>query len=156
MRMCVIETIGIDADEIRNDIRKAGYSIRSLAPEIGVNRKTIMRWLKLGEMPLDLFRKIEKKTKHSGYLTVWMRLGVMVPVTEDELFDMMEQAHMYSLQVKGPFAKADSMEDYDLAESEAEMFLKRAMAEGESYIPECCFDGYKEWYLKERERRGLH
>lgn len=154
MRKGLIPTVSIDSDQIRKEIKAAGYSIRSLAPEIGVDRRTIMNALKAGEMQLYLLKTIDDKI-HPRKRTIWMRLGVSVPVTDDELFDMMEQAHMQALECHGSRCRIDRMEDYDLEESEAAYFLKRAVADGESYIPECCFDEHIDWWLRERERRGL-
>lgn len=82
--------------------------------------------------------------------TIWMRLGVTVPVTDDELFAIMEEAHSSYVERMG---RPDGMEDYDMSEAEAEEFLKRAVADGESYIPEVCFKEHIEWWKKERERR---
>lgn len=85
---------------------------------------------------------------------IWMRLGVTVPVTDDELFAIMEEAHRsVSDRFAGCPPRADSMDDYDMSEEEAEEFLKRAVADGESYIPEVCFYEHVEWWKKERERR---
>ena len=149
MRKGIIPTVSIDSDLIRKEIKAAGYSIRSLAPEIGVDRRTIMNALKAGEMQLYLLKLIDDKI-HIREKTIRMRLGVSVPVTEDELFDMMEQVHMQTNQLN-----IDYMTDYDLTESEAAYFLKRAVADGDSYIPGYCFRDHIDWWLKERERRGL-
>ena len=177
MRKGIIPTVSIDSDQIRKEIKAAGYSIRSLAPEIGVDRRTIMNALKAGEMQLYLLKLIDDKI-HIREKTVWMRLGVSVPVTEDELFDMMEQTYMKAQElfeneekvIKGlkcaqalpedALAKLKEMVridyiDYILTESEAAYFLKRAVVDGDSYIPGCCFRDHIDWWLKERERRGL-
>ena len=152
MKKGIVKTVKIDSEALKKSIKEAGYSLRSLAPEIGVDRRTIMLWLKKGEMPEYLLKVIDDKVRPKDK-TIWMRLGVMVKVTDDELFDMMEQAHMYRVEVDGFPTQHESMADYDLSEGEAECFLRRAIAEGESYIPECCFDGYINWYLEERKRR---
>lgn len=81
---------------------------------------------------------------------IWMRLGVTVPVTDDELFAIMAVAHLSCFERTG---QTDRMDDYEMSEDEAEEFLKRAVADGESYIPEVCFDEHIEWWKKERERR---
>lgn len=91
----------------------------------------------------------------SGNKTLWMRLGVTVPVTEDELFQIMEQSHSDHVWNSGKWAVYNGMVDYDLREEEAKKFLKRAEIDGESYIPDCSFDEHLEWWLKEREKRGL-
>lgn len=86
---------------------------------------------------------------------IWIRLGVTVPVTEDELFDIMEEAHRSYSERMGPHpSRADRLDDYDLTEEESAKFLKRAVADGESYIPDVCFDAHIDWWLKERERRN--
>jgi len=85
---------------------------------------------------------------------IWMRLGVTVSLTEDELFEIMEEVHRsYNDRMDLHPSRADGMDDYDLTEKEAAEFLKRAVADGESYIPEVCFDEHIEWWKKERERR---
>lgn len=148
MRKGLIPTVSIDSDQIRKEIKATGYSIRSLASEIGVDRRTIMNALKAGEMQEYLFalimNKIQPKQK-----SIWMRLGVTVPVSEDELFEIMEYCYMHDDMYYHAFS------DYSMDEGEAAKLLKRAIADGESYIPECCFDEHLDWWLKERERRGL-
>lgn len=84
---------------------------------------------------------------------IWMRLGVTVPLTEDELFEIMEENHLECVEALGKYAREDKMYDYDLSEEQAAKFLKRAVADGESYIPEVCFDEHIKWWKKERERR---
>lgn len=81
---------------------------------------------------------------------IWMRLGVTVPVTDDELFAIMEEAHSSYVERMG---QTDGMDDYEMSEDEAEEFLKRAVADGDSYIPGVCFKEHIEWWKKERERR---
>ena len=73
-----------------------------------------------------------------------------VPVTDDELFAIMEEAHRSRFERIGQTGR---MDDYDMSEAEAEEFLKRAVADGDSYIPGVCFDEHIEWWKKERERR---
>lgn len=89
---------------------------------------------------------------------IWMRIGVTVPVTDDELFDIMEKNHQEYMSSfpPGRCGRADGMDDYDMNDQEAQKFLERATADGESYIPDCCFDPYLEWWEKERERRKTH
>ena len=81
---------------------------------------------------------------------IWIRLGVTVPVTEDELFNIMEEAHQ---SVSSPFTWF-TPRSYDLTEEESAKFLKRAVAGGDNYIPNACFDEHIDWWLRERERRN--
>ena len=147
MKRGIVKTVEIDPDYMKEDIKAAGYSLRSLSRSIHVDRRTIMNWLKRKEMPVYLVELIENEI-HPKKKTVWMRLGVTVPVSEDELFRIMEFAHDRSDRFYNSF------HDYDLNETESAEFLKRAIADGESYIPEVCFDQHVDWWLKERMKRG--
>lgn len=152
------ELINIDSEKLVSEMNEAGYSIRKMSKEIEVDRKTIMKYLKLGQMPAYIFGKIMETVKNSSskvrvYRFVWMRLGVQVPVTEDELLYIMNRAHRDHVENLEEWARADGMNDYDLSENEAEVFLKRAMIDGESYIPEVCFDEHLEWWKEKNKER---
>ena len=131
-------------------IHKAGYSLRKIAPKVGMSYEMMQRYIKSGEMPIDLYGKIMDvlypKTK-----TVWMRLGVRVPVSDYELYSFMERAHKEYLD--SGRQREDGLEDCNLTEEECAKYLKRAVADGDSYIPEACFDQHLDWWMMEKNRR---
>ena len=134
----------IDSEGMRKDMAAAGYSIRSLSSKIKVSRKTISKWLKRGEMPLYLVRLISN-TIHPKTKTIWVRVGMTIPVTDDELFDFIEQS--YEATDRTGFA------DCDISETEMSHLLERGYVDGESYIPGVCFNDNDNWFMEERERR---
>ena len=151
------ELINIDSEKLVSEMQEAGYSIRKIAKEIEVDRKTIMKYLKLGQMPSYIFKKVieavKANPKRKTFRFIWMRLGVTVPVTEDELLYIMDRAHQDQVENMGIWAKADGMDEYDLSENEAKAFLKRAVIDGESYIPDTSFDEHKDWWMKKKEMK---
>ena len=163
-----IHYVDIDAEGFKADLTAAGYSIRSLAKKLGnVSETSIRRWLKAGKIPFDRWQQMGpilygdsfkyNKSLPPRYKTVWMRLGVRVMVTEDELYDMMTRNHddlaQSYFQNRRTRIRDDLMDDYDMSEGEAAKFLSRAVADGESYIPDCCFDEHLEWWQTEKKRR---
>ena len=85
---------------------------------------------------------------------IWMRMGVRVSVSEEELFQLMERAHeeyLYCRCRNGLDCREDGMDDCNLTRSESEEFFNRAKPDGDCYIPESCFDEHLRWYLKQKE-----
>ena len=50
----------VNGENIREAIRKAGYSIRSISKKIGFGDKTLRTYLKRNEMPVPMLNAIEK------------------------------------------------------------------------------------------------
>lgn len=141
-----ILTIDVNSKNIRAAIKKNGSSIRSLAKAIGFDDSTLRYWLHDGRMAPNLVWKICgelhlcPKDVIQGN-TLWMRIGVTVPVTDEELDWLLQESR------EGSYS-GTSFEDVDLDGSVAGDFLQRAVADGETYIPGCCFDEYEELFNK--------
>ena len=136
-----IEKIPLSKDKIEA-IRK-NFSLRALAKQIDIGDRTLRYWLEKQEMPIYLWRKIFPLVKK--YLSVkyiWVRIGVTVPVTDDELYELLEQ-HMIDGQLT----------DVNLSEEEARECFVSGFVDGDAYIPSCILDDYNDWYQEEKERR---
>lgn len=84
---------------------------------------------------------------------IWMRMGVRVLVSEEELFRLMKRAHKEYQDSYGVYGVLeDGMDDCDLTIAEEQEFFKRAKPDGDCYIPETSFDEHLEWYLKQKEK----
>ena len=134
-------SINVNSEAIKNAIQETGTSIRRLSKEVGVGDRTIRSYLERGRMPPFLLSKICKaiEVTPSSVIcgkTLWMRIGVTVPVTDDELDDLLRES------MDASYSKT-SFEDVDLEEGSALKYLQRAVLDGESYIPGCCFDKYE-------------
>jgi len=55
-----IVTIQVNREDVREAIRKAGYSIRSISKEIGFSDRTLRNYLSRNEMPVFMLDAIEK------------------------------------------------------------------------------------------------
>ena len=121
MKRGIVKTVHINPEIVKNNIKAAGYSLRSLAPVIGVDRRTVMSWLKRGEMPEYLLKLIDDEVRPKQK-EIWIRIGMTVPVTDDELFEIMEFAHRDHCRYMGAFARDNGMEDYVLGDDESEQF----------------------------------
>ena len=152
-----IEKIEIDSNQLLASMKDAGYSIRGMAREIGnVSERTIRMYLDESRMPEWLLKKINRillfrrKSGKDASKKLWMRIGVSVPVSDDELYLWMKRS-------KGDHEEIywdDGYMDVDLDEKEAEEFLKRAVWDGDSYIPANVFEDYDDWFRKEEQRRA--
>ena len=142
-----VEKVYLSKDTV-DEIRKT-FSLRKLAKAVGVGDRTIRYWLEKYQMPTYLWNRIEE-VMHPKTRKIWMRLGVSVPVTEEELYELMKESEKGNLDAYGRYG----FEDVDLFEDQARAFLRRAEADGESYIPGVCFDVHEYWYKQQKEQRG--
>lgn len=136
--------IKINSDYIRKKMAYKKISIRKLSKLCGMSDRRMRELFNKGEMSPATVAQICNvlgMTADSAILgnTVWMRIGVTVPVTDEELADLLEESRNNS-------TSGTSFEDIDMFEKRSVEFLKRAVADGETYIPGCCLDKYKHFY----------
>lgn len=136
-----IEKTFVDGEYLRKEIRKAGYSIKRLSENTSRSDRQIREYLKNNSIPIkvldEIFAIIHPRNK-----TIWVRLGVTVPVSEEELYEMMDAVYN---------PETGLCWDYDCTDDQSIDFLKRAVADGESYIPYNCFYEHLKWF---RERKA--
>lgn len=142
----------IDGDRLRAEIYNAGFTLHKIAQMVNRSDRQIRYYLKRGEMPEYLLDDIDRAI-HPRTKLIWMRIGGYAWVSEDTLYDIMEKCHEEHLLIHGKWAKEDGMEDYDTNESEAQEFLKYFVADGETYIPEVCFDSHLDWWRKKKKEK---
>ena len=68
---------------------------------------------------------------------LWARIGILFDVTDDQLYDIM----------------AKRSGNYDLSAELSHWIADVGHAEGDSYIPGCILDDYREWYEEEKQKR---
>lgn len=139
-------TIKINSDDIRKKMAYKKISMRKLSKLCGMSDRRMRELFNKGEMSPATVAQICDAlgmTADSAILgnTVWMRIGVTVPVTDEELADLLEESRNNSTSGSGT-----SFEDINMYEKRSVEFLKRAVADGETYIPGCCLDRYKRFY----------
>ena len=137
--------IEIRPEVILEGMKEKAVSFRELAKKIDcISDRQLRTRIKQGKMPPYLVSKI----CHALFLcpsdviagkTIWIRLGVTVPVDDDTLKMLMGWARENS-------ASGTSFEDVDFSDYIGEEMLRRAVADGESYIPGCCFDEHEKWW----------
>lgn len=136
-----IEKIKLSEDTVR--AIRTNYSIRELARQTGVGDRIIRYYLDWKQMPAYLWKKIYPLVRnHIKTKTVWARVGFTIPVTDDELFELCMRSF------SGPYVG-----DVILSEDELKERLAYSFVDGDSYIPECCLELYKEWFEEEKTRR---
>lgn len=129
--------IKINLDGIRKEMAYKKISMRKLSELCGMSDRRMRELFDKGEMAPATVAQICNAlgmTAKSVILgnTIWMRIGVTVPVTDEELADMLEESRKNS-------ASGTSFEDISMDEKRSAEFLKRAVADGETYIPgDCC------------------
>lgn len=136
--------IKINSDYIRKKMAYKKISMRKLSKLCGMSDRRMRELFDKGEMSPTTVAQI---CNALGMIasdailgnTVWMRIGVTVPVTDEELADILEESRKNS-------AFGTSFEDIDMNEKRSAEFLKRAVADGETYIPGCCLDKYEHFY----------
>lgn len=139
----VIEKVQLSEQTVK-DIREH-YSIRGLARETGFGEKTIRDYLSRHEMPAYMWRRIFPLVmKHVEAKMIWVRIGFSIPVTDDELYELCERG------LSNGFGYFDV---YLSSESGIENRIKYGFIDGDSYIPGCCFEAYREWFEKEKVKR---
>lgn len=79
-----LECVPISADIIRDNIKKAGYSVRSIAKKINRSERTIRSYLERREMPPELIKQIDDVTRPKVY-PVRMQFNVEIKVASNEL-----------------------------------------------------------------------
>ena len=145
-----IEKIPIDSSVIIKNIENARYSINKLANEVGYSSRQIRNYINKGEMPKHLFIKIDnilKPKKHA----VWMRVGMTVYLTDDELDELMELAIVEHPCIPKPYCMEVNIND----EERVKDFLDNAEVNGETYIPACIMDEYISWYINRHPDRKI-
>ena len=140
--------IKINSDYIRKKMAYKKISMRKLSKLCGMSDRRMRELFNKGEMsPATVARicNVLGMTADSAILgnTVWMRIGVTVPVTDEELADLLEESRNNSTSET---SSGTSFEDINMSEKRSVEFLKRAVADGETYIPGCCLDKYKHFY----------
>lgn len=111
---------------------KIGY--RTLAKRIGISSDRSLRYyLQEGAMPPYILNLVcrELKLEAARALkgkSIWMRIGVTVPVTDEELKEIING---------GTNEETDRLYycDYDFQDDRSVEFLRRAIADGDSYVP---------------------
>lgn len=127
--------IEVDSKYIQDAMKKENLGYRTLAKLIGTSSDRQLRYyMKTGKMPTYVANKIcqEMKLMPAKVIkgkSIWMRLGVTVPVTDEEMNEILKGYKTAN------YSYAD---DYDFDDSRSIEFLRRAIADGESYIPGCC------------------
>lgn len=145
--------IKINSDYIRKKMAYKKISMRKLSKLCGMSGRRMRELFNKGEMSPATVAQICNAlgmTANSAILgnTVWMRIGVTVPVTDEELADMLEESRSNSASGSGTL-----FEDIDMNEKRSVEFLKRAVADGETYIPGCCLDKYEHFYEETHDRQ---
>lgn len=140
----VIEKIPLSKQTVKN-IREH-YSIRGLARETGFGEKTIRNYLNRHEMPAYMWRRIFPIViKHVKTKLIWARIGVSIPVTDDEFYKLCERG----LRDHGILNR-----DVNLScDSKIEERIEYGFIDGDSYIPGCCLEKYRKWFEKEKAKR---
>ena len=135
-----IPSVWIDYEEIHKAMEQKGISIRGLAKRIGVSDRRLREYFERASCPPYILGKICQEVPISvknalKENSIWMRIGVRVPVTEEELTVLMLERNELGT-------------DVDIHEHQANEFLKRAVVDDDSYIPYSCLeDGF---VIKER------
>lgn len=126
-------TIPLNSDALMVAMRTKKVSIRKLAKKLEyISERTLRTYIEEERCPPYILGKIAYilSIAPSSLIkgrTIWMRLGVTVPVTDEELYRLIE-----------PFGSQNPIGDRDLTEEESLEFLKRAVADDDSYIPGYC------------------
>lgn len=142
MLITTANMIGIKVDHIREIMHDHKIGERALAEAMEISRGSLRGYFKTKQMPPFLVWRMGRileaipSSLVSGN-TVWMRIGVSVPITNEELFRLLEESKIPSQSGRGYW-----FDDVDLDEDTAAEFLRRAVADGESYIPGCSFDKF--------------
>lgn len=122
--------VAINPEYIIKRMREEKIGYRPLSKKIGISSdRQIRYYMEKGKMPPYILNKIcqELKLDVSKALkgkTIWMRIGVTVPVTDDEFQEFISGSTL-----------SDCVFDYEFDDSVSVEYLRRAIADGESYIP---------------------
>ena len=139
-----LSMIKINSDWIQKKMAHEKISMRKLSKLCGMSDRRMRELFDKGEMApatvAQICNALEMMASDAILgNTVWMRIGVTVPVTDEALADLLEESRKNS-------ASGTSFEEIDMDEKRSVEFLKRAVADGETYIPGCCFDKYEHFY----------
>lgn len=121
-----IECVPISADIIRDNIKKAGYSVRSIAKKINLNERTIRSYLKRREMPPKLIKQIDDVTRPKVY-PVRMQVNVEIKVASNELNWFKSKAEIVNENVQEWFIDLDPDEAEQLWKTGDVKFQKAAV-----------------------------
>ena len=150
-----IEKAPLDGTQLLEEIHNAGYTLRKLAMAVGVSDRTIREYIKKNEIPVYLIQKINKILLFPGHprkeepKKLWMRIGVSVLVTEEELYSWMKR----SREDHQATYWSDGFADINITDEEAAEFMKRAVFDGDSYIPGDSFMFYLKWFREQEEKK---
>lgn len=135
------------SEELIAGLRKK-YTYRKIGELTGKQSETIRYYFKQKEMPEYVYLQLKDLLPDAETKRIWVRMGVSIQITELELFRLMEQSEQ---TFKDYFCRP-GFDDVDLSEREAAELMPRAVIDGESYIPGCCLDEYKDWYQAYKEK----
>lgn len=121
-----LECVPISADIIRDNIKKAGYSVRSIAKKINRSERTIRSYLKRREMPPKLIKQIDDVTRPKVY-PVRMQVNVEIKVASNELNWLKSKAEIVNENVQEWFIDLDSDEAKQLWKTGDVKFQKAAV-----------------------------
>lgn len=79
-----LECVPISADIIRENIKKSGYSVRSIAKKINRSERTIRSYLERQEMPPELIKQIDDVTRPKVH-PVHVQFNVEIKMASNEL-----------------------------------------------------------------------
>lgn len=140
--------VTVNGDLIREEIKNAGASVAKLAKELGVSEAQFRVYLSRNAMPAHIYHGY-RMLMFEHRKMVWMRIGVKVPIPEEELFDILsysEREHIKEYKIRG-------FSNYNLSREESYRFLQDAVADGDSYIPSDCLDEYRDWFQDQINQR---
>lgn len=123
----VIPKVDIRKDVIIKAMREKKMGYRPLGEKVGMSERNVRAYVNSGKMPAYLAGRIcrELDILPSRILerkSIWMRIGVTVPMDDDELKSFLEYA----------------AHEQNIGDRLAGEFLERAIADGDSYVPENC------------------
>lgn len=130
-----IPKIAINSERILEEMKSRGVSFITLHKILGISDWAIGKYVKDGKAPPHVVKQLSDALGIAPHAiiagkTIWMRLGVTVPVTDQEMDEIIHEGYY---------------NDVYIDEVDAMNYLRRAVADGESYIPqECIFSDEKE------------
>lgn len=123
----VIPKIDIRKDVIVKAMREKKMGYRPLGEKVGMSERNVRAYVNSGRMPAFLAGRLCREldilpSRILARKSIWMRIGVTVPMDDEELRSFLEYADG----------------EQNIGERLAGEFLERAIADGDSYVPENC------------------
>jgi lambda repressor-like predicted transcriptional regulator len=127
--------IPINSNQILERMKELNVSLKALSKRIGISDRQLRTYINEQSCPSYLVNKICNALPIAPCCaisgkTIWMRLGVTVPVTDEEYKELIEGVD------------ETYVDDIEISDDLASIFLSRAIADGDSYIPEYCVSSY--------------